>query len=166
MGAEPHCHPRQSHPAHAPLCSSGPGLSLALFLSQGPTAPPRHSAPMLPQAVTRHTSEPTVGELHTYARMLLGPQWAQWQLSRGVLLNLDVAAPSGRGRSRDADAEMVVQRGPHLPKFSPQVMAEPEFVPFPSDAKFCASSAVSSRTGHFPPASETHEGRGSEPGRR
>lgn len=77
MGAEPHCHPQCSHPARAPLCSSGPGLSLALFLSQGPTAPPGYSAPMFPQAVTCHTSEPTVGELHIYPRMLLGPQWAQ-----------------------------------------------------------------------------------------
>lgn len=43
VGAEPHCHPQWSHPARAPLCSSGPGLSLALFLSQGPTAPPGYT---------------------------------------------------------------------------------------------------------------------------
>lgn len=84
-----------------------------------------------------------------------------------MLLDFDVAAPPPQSegpfpwcRCRDGGS----QRGPYLPKFSPQVMMEPEFVPFLSDAKFCASSAVSSRTGRFPPASETHEGRGSEPG--
>lgn len=57
----------------------------------------------------------------------------------------------------DAEAETVVQRAPSGPKVSLQVMMEPESVPFLSDAKFCAGSAESSRTGHFPLV-----GRGSE----
>lgn len=52
----------------------------------------RHPAPMFPQAVACHTSEPPVGELHIHATTLPGPRWAQQLLSRGVLLNLDAAA--------------------------------------------------------------------------
>lgn len=50
----------------------------------------------------------------------------------------------------DAEAETVVQRARSQPKVSLKVMMEPESVPFLSDAKFCAGSAESSRTGHFP----------------
>lgn len=45
------CHPQQPNPAWAPLCSSGPGLGLALFLS-GATAP----ITQLPCSPSCHTS--------------------------------------------------------------------------------------------------------------
>lgn len=62
------------------------------------------------------------------------------------------------------EAELEVQRGPNLSKVSWQFMKEPDLVPFPSDTEFCAGPAVSSRTNHFLPVSETQGLRGSEPG--
>lgn len=62
------------------------------------------------------------------------------------------------------EAKLEVQRGPNLSRVLWQFKMEPDLVPFPSDTEFCAGSAVSSRTNHFPPASETRGLRGSEPG--
>lgn len=92
----PHCHPQQPHPAHAHLCSSGPGLSLALFLSQGspassPTPCSHHPSSLVTPGC--HVAEPTVGVPHVCPRMLPGPQWTQILLSGRVSLSLDVAVP-------------------------------------------------------------------------
>lgn len=45
----PHGDSQQPYPVQATLCSSSPGLSLALFLSLGPSAPPGIPLPCSPR---------------------------------------------------------------------------------------------------------------------